>query len=84
MSERSVDDGNPVLAARRNVPGFASRLGKHLGISRSAVWDWKRVPPKHARAIAKFMKLHPHQVCPEIFPPPRKPRSETRIAMRDH
>jgi hypothetical protein len=63
---------NPVLAAIRNKRGFAATLGKRLGITRSAVWMWERVPPKHALTVAKFMKLHPHRVCPDIYPPPRK------------
>jgi hypothetical protein len=84
MSKEDVDDGNPVFAARKTLPGFAGRLGRHLGITRSAVWAWKRVPPKHAPAVAKFMKLKPHQVCPEIYPPPRKAKGETRLAVGDH
>jgi len=65
-------DSNPVLAAIRNERGLATKLGNKLGITRSAVWMWRRVPPEHARIVAKFMKLHPHEVCPDLYPPPRK------------
>lgn len=74
MSKRNGGD-NPVIAAIKSERGLASRLGTKLGISRSAVWMWHRVPPKHALAVAKFMKLHPHKVCPELYPAPRKARA---------
>jgi hypothetical protein len=70
--------GNPVLQTIQNERGFAAKLAEHLGITRSAVWMWRRVPPRHALAVAKLMKLHPHRVCPEIYPPPRKMKGGTR------
>lgn len=76
----NVDDRDPVIAMRKSVRGFASRLAREIGITRQAVHSWKRVPPRHALAIAKFMNLHPHEVCPEMYPPPRRPRGDTRIA----
>jgi len=77
---KDKDADNPVLVAIRTERGLATRLGERLGISRSAVWMWKRVPPEHALAVAKFMKLHPHEVCPDLYPPPRRARGNTRIA----
>jgi len=67
-----MNEDNPVFSAVRSKRGLASQLGKHLGISRSAVWMWQRVPPRHALSVAKFMKLHPHEVCPDLYPPPRR------------
>jgi hypothetical protein len=77
MSNDSAEN-NPVLAAIRNERGLAGKLGKHLGISRSAVWMWTRVPPKHALKVAKLMKLHPHHVSPELYPAPRKTNGQPR------
>jgi hypothetical protein len=72
--EMSATD-NPVLAAIRAKRGLASELGRHLGITRSAVWMWTRVPPQHALSVAKFLKLHPHEVCPDLYPAPRRARA---------
>ena len=73
-------EDNPVLVAIRNERGLATKLGNLVGISRSAVWMWRRVPPGHVLAVAKFMKLHPHEVCPDLYPPPRRAKANTRIA----
>ena len=64
---------NPVLARVRVDKGFAQLLGDHLGITREAVWMWKKVPPKHAFRVAKYMNLSVAEVCPELVPdkPPR-------------
>lgn len=65
---------NPVLVAVRSDRGLAASLGKELGISREAVWMWKKVPPRHALRVAKYMKLPVGIVCPEIVPIPKKRR----------
>jgi hypothetical protein len=76
-------EGHPVLSAIRNRRGLATQIGNHLGITRAAVWGWQRVPPKHALNVARFMKLHPHEVCPDLYPPPRKARSGTRTLQQN-
>ena len=72
-------DSNPVLLRIRKERGFASKLGKHLKISRAAVWMWKRVPHEYAYRIAEFMDLEPHEVCPEIIPPPKTKHKKTAV-----
>lgn len=68
---------NPALVAIRKRR-LAAKLGKQLGISRGAVSMWKKIPPKHALAVAKALKMPVHIVCPEISWPgkirPRKTR----------
>lgn len=66
-----MEQSNPVLVAIRARRGLAAKLSKELGITREAVWMWRRVPPHHAIRVAKFMKLSTHVVCPEVFPQPR-------------
>lgn len=67
-----MENVNPVLDAIRTQRGFAGVLGKKLGITREAVWMWRKVPPKHAVSVARFMRLPVHDVCPEVFPEPRR------------
>lgn len=67
---------NPALHAIRTQRGLANKIAAKLGITRPAVWMWKRVPPNHAVAVARLLKIPVHEVCPEIFPPPRKARKE--------
>lgn len=80
---KAKDEDNPVLVAIRNERGFATKLSEELGLTRQAVSMWEktgRVPPRHVMAVAKFMRLHPREVCPDLYPPPRKPRGNTRVA----
>jgi hypothetical protein len=76
MATRKKILDNPALQAIRNERGLAKKIGDKIGISRSGVWMWKRVPPIHAVAVARLLKMQVHDVCPEIFPPPKRARKE--------
>ncbi len=65
---------NPALLAIKEQRGLATKLAKQCGISRTAVWMWKQVPPKHAVKVARTLKMPVHIVCPSVFPPPKKER----------
>ncbi len=67
-----MDKANPVLVAIREQRGLAPKLAKRLGISREAVWLWRRVPAEHALIVAEMLKLPPHKVRPDLYPPPRR------------
>ena len=69
---RQREDDNPALIAIRETRGLATEIGKLLGLSRTAVWMWKRVPPAHAVVVARHLKIPVHIVCPTVFPPPKK------------
>ena len=72
---------NPVLETIRNEYGFAAKLAKRLGITRSAVWMWdkqNKVPPRHAFRVASFMNLPVTIVCPELMPEPMPPSRKRR------
>lgn len=72
---------NPALIMIKETRGLAVKVGKELGITRSAVWMWKRVPPEHAVKVGRMLKIPVHKVCPGIFPPPakvKKKKSTTR------
>lgn len=69
-----VESDNPAILAIRGTRGLAIKIGELCGITRTAVWMWKEVPPKHAVLVARALKMKVHMVCPSVFPPPRKER----------
>jgi len=63
-------EGNPVAEMIREQRGLAAAIGKELGISRSAVWMWRKVPAQHAIKVAKFLGLPRYKVRPDLYPYP--------------
>jgi len=41
-----------VLALIRDQRGLAGKIAEATGLTRQAIWMWKRVPPKHAATVA--------------------------------
>jgi hypothetical protein len=70
-----LEQSNPVLAAIREERGLAGKIAEATGLTRQAIWMWKRVPPRHAATVAKYLKLPRYMVCPEVFPPPKHARA---------
>ena len=60
--------------------GKRGALAKKLRISTQAIGFWKRVPPIHAVKVGKFLGRHPHFIRPDIYPPPRKPKTSRKHA----
>lgn len=58
-----------VVARIRRERGLQTRIAILLGITRSAVGNWKRVPPRHVQRVSELIALHPHTIRPDIFPP---------------
>jgi DNA-binding transcriptional regulator YdaS (Cro superfamily) len=50
--------------------GGTSALGRYLGISQSAVWQWRRCPAERVLAIvqATGCKITCHELRPDIYP----------------
>lgn len=73
---------DPVIKAMRLDRGLMTKIAKRLGITRSAVNQWQRVPAGHVHRLSKIMEMHPHSIRPDIFPPPRKrkQRAQSRPA----
>lgn len=69
---------DPVIAAMRSDRGLMTKIAKRLGITRSAVNQWQRVPAGHVHRLSKIMDLHPHSIRPDIFPKPRKPKQSAQ------
>jgi hypothetical protein len=48
----------------RRAPGTASRIAEACGISRAAVAQWRSVPQRHLRTVAKFANVPVESLVP--------------------
>jgi len=48
--------------------GGASRLARQLDISTSAIYQWRRVPKRHAARVAEITGLTLSRIRPDLFP----------------
>jgi len=63
-----VRDFDPVLKLVRRERGTAARLARELGISRPAVWRWKRVPAEYVMPLETLLKIPRHRIRPDLYP----------------
>lgn len=59
-----MDQGISLLRLKR---GQLSELARSLGISKSAVSMWKRVPADKAVAVERITGIHRHTLRPDVF-----------------
>jgi len=61
---------------RRKLMQLCAAAGSPL--TKQAISDWKKsksgVPPSRVLIVAKLLKLQPHDIRPDIFPPPGRSR----------
>jgi pyruvate kinase len=69
---------DPVIGKIKQDRGFGTWLAAKLKISRSAVHQWTKVPPKRVWHVAKLLDMQPHTIRPDIFPPPRRPKGSVK------
>lgn len=51
----------------RGTRGLSVRVAEACGTTRSAVYQWKRVPVEQVHAVAEVLDLTPEQIRPDIF-----------------
>jgi hypothetical protein len=49
--------------------GLSVRIADACGIHRSAVYQWRRVPPQWVHTVAEVTGWTPEQIRPDIFKP---------------
>lgn len=61
------------LGVAATIQHFKSRsaVARELGITRSAVSQWKSVPVEHVLTIEKSAGIPRHELRPDIYPPPQ-------------
>jgi DNA-binding transcriptional regulator YdaS (Cro superfamily) len=62
------------LAHIQKNRGLAAHIARQLGITRSAVNKWNRVPAERALAVAKILRMPRHMIRPDIYPSPKRNR----------
>lgn len=50
--------------------GGVTRLSEALGVTRSAVSQWPRVPAERVLRVEEVTKIPRHELRPDIYPPP--------------
>ena len=61
--------------------GGSSELAKVLGITRQAIDQWEKVPPKHVLAVEEASGVSRYTLRPDIYgAKPRRPLERSRSA----
>ena len=47
--------------------GGARAIAESLGVSTQFVYQWRKVPPKYVKEVAKMSGLRPEQIRPDVF-----------------
>jgi len=68
---RGVDPAIRRLREDHHLPAIAERLK----IARQAPYAWKKVPPLRVQEVARITGLKPHELRPDLYPPPRRRRN---------
>lgn len=63
-----VDPAIRRLRDARHMPTIAEKLK----IARQAPYAWKRVPALRVQAVARITGLKPHELRPDLYPPPQR------------
>jgi len=54
--------------------GGGAALAERLGITKSAVSQWERVPAEHVLAVEQHSGVSRHVLRPDVFGPPPAPQ----------
>jgi transposase-like protein len=57
--------------------GMSAEIARACGIHRTAVYQWRRVPPERVQIVAELTEWTPEQIRPDIFKKPRKRRARS-------
>jgi DNA-binding transcriptional regulator YdaS (Cro superfamily) len=63
----SKPDDTPLQRAAL-AAGNLSSLAKKLGVSRQAIYQWRRVPAQHVLKIEALTKVPRHTLRPDLYP----------------
>lgn len=52
--------------------GGPTKLAHRLGLSDDALWQWRRIPVRHIKAVAEITGLPLHELAPDLYDKPGK------------
>jgi DNA-binding transcriptional regulator YdaS (Cro superfamily) len=64
MKKARID---PAIAMIRAERGLAVRIADALGIDKSAVYQWVRVPATRVQIVSELIGMPPEKIRPDIF-----------------
>ena len=50
-------------------------IAEKLKIARQAPYAWKKVPALRVQEVARITGIKPHELRPDLYPPPRRRRN---------
>ena len=65
------------------LAGGSKQLAEHLGVTRQAIEQWRRIPPRHVLTIERLTGLSRYDLRPDIYgdgPGPFARRAEAAAA----
>jgi DNA-binding transcriptional regulator YdaS (Cro superfamily) len=65
MSRRRYPDEGLLLAIQ--AAGSRAALARQIGLSRQAVWRWKKIPVYRLKDVEKATRIPRHKLRPDIF-----------------
>jgi DNA-binding transcriptional regulator YdaS (Cro superfamily) len=71
---RKPDSAFFEIVAIRSDPRKVKKILDATGITRQALWQWRRVPLERVIAVSRAIRVAPHRLRPDHYPPPRKRR----------
>jgi len=54
------------------------KIAETLKIARQAPYAWRQVPHQRVLDVARLTKMKPHELRPDLYPPPRKRKRNGR------
>ena len=61
-----------VVTKIHTTRGLSVRIAEACNLHRSAVYQWRRVPPQWVQVVADIMEMEPEAVRPDIFRPRKR------------
>lgn len=68
--KKSEQRRDPVLHQVKAIRGTAVRIAAACGITREAVWDWRRTPAVHVLKVERVLGIPRHLIRPDLYEPP--------------
>jgi pyruvate kinase len=64
---RKTDGLDPIMRAIRKNRGQSVLIAEACGINKSAIYQWKRVPPHWVNKVSKIIGIPPEKIRPDVF-----------------
>lgn len=70
--QMAAKEPDRIVRSIRETRGQAVRIAEACGIDKSAVYQWKKVPPHWVHIVSKVIGLPPEKIRPDVFKQAKK------------